>query len=1086
VSDQPSQTADLGEVIGGYRLEALLGRGGMGRVFVASHVKLGRKAAVKVIAARFVNDEQILARFLREAKVVNDVRHPNIVDIFDFVEIDEPRRVACIMELLDGPSLKDLLAKRPLSSKQAVHATLQLASALEAVHAIGIVHRDLKPANVVVIGALDGDLADAPSVKLLDFGIAKVIADAPAIAGDTDTGAMLGTPAYMAPEQIAGDVVTGAADVFALGELLFEMLTGEKVYPGAAPLVLRQKMSEQPPDLDALTSIVRGDRLRAVIERCLLSLPSARPSPAWVRSELTKWLEAKSTPPAPTPSPSPSPSPMHSAKPSEVGPNMVIRGIDANGQLILEPVQPKAARADAPTLDSRPLDLDLPGPPARPSAPEHPPRRSSSISTPMPTPRRSSSISTPRPTRPPSISGASPPARAPSHVGTIARKSSMIRDVPRPKRRVRGWVVLFAALGIAIVVFSDRLLSSLDAPIREIAKKVGATDDKRGEQAIARGENPLQKTIAEWKERFGTIEGPIESHLAAANAHHRVDRFEAYARAEEEIERVLVLEPKHPEALAFFVENAAIWKSASMRDEERTLLNRVVVFASALAPSDPPVLRAKAALALLDHNDEACRRFAEQALQHAPEDQRARLLLASALAMRDADRAIEEAERASTLERRNRVIARAEASGGRYHAALKTLERASPKNARAAMLAGDFFRELGDDEAALARYRQAVEWPGDRTGMLLEIGALALRTGKLKLAEDSFRSAAEDAAAPSAYRERANVGLARTFMAAPAFITAYAKDQQRRIEAAIGDAPTSDAGRLLRAEIWLRDGEDAKAEALAEAVLVSSPGETAALLFLAGIAKKNGRRDQAIARATEALRSDPHDAEARATLASLFAALYLKIMIVNGVETPRDVGALRQFHDVIQDACALDPLERVQPRTGFDDPEAGHGIAFLVEHDELRADASAMAALVHRQLRMLPKARAMIDRALKADPANPLALLYDAVLALERGDKVQAELAINRVIAKNGTSAIAHLVRARILDKKQRADEARAEREMAIRFDPNLFLAAVEENAADLKGTKEKRAHAIAELQRLIREHPRSPAPKRALYDAGL
>jgi eukaryotic-like serine/threonine-protein kinase len=220
VTEHRQQTADLGEIIGGYRLERPLGRGGMGSVFAASHVKLGRAAAVKVISGRFANDEGALARFLREAKAVNDVQHPNIVDIFDFVEVDNPRRVACIMEYLDGPSLKEVLLQGALSPRQAVNVTLQLASALEAVHALGIVHLDLKPANIVVIGSLESDLAEVPSVKLLDFGAARVLD------GDrtsrSEAGTILGTPAYIAPEQIGGGAAIGAnADVYALAEVLY-------------------------------------------------------------------------------------------------------------------------------------------------------------------------------------------------------------------------------------------------------------------------------------------------------------------------------------------------------------------------------------------------------------------------------------------------------------------------------------------------------------------------------------------------------------------------------------------------------------------------------------------------------------------------------------------------------------------------------------------------------------------------------------------------------------------------------------------------------------------------------------------------
>src|SRR5687767_6425570 len=123
--EQSAGTADLGEVIGGYELERELGSGGMGRVYAALHARLGRRAAVKVISARYSADREMLSRFYQEARIVNSVRHPNIVDIFDFVEIDEPRRVACIMEYLSGPSLKSVLEARRLTVVQSINVICQ-------------------------------------------------------------------------------------------------------------------------------------------------------------------------------------------------------------------------------------------------------------------------------------------------------------------------------------------------------------------------------------------------------------------------------------------------------------------------------------------------------------------------------------------------------------------------------------------------------------------------------------------------------------------------------------------------------------------------------------------------------------------------------------------------------------------------------------------------------------------------------------------------------------------------------------------------------------------------------------------------
>ena len=221
--------AQIGEVIGGYRLEEILGSGGMGVVYAATHALLARQAAVKVINPAYLHDQQALSRFFHEAKIVNEVRHPNIVDIFDFVEVENPRRVACIMEYLPGSPLDGILQVSRLSLNQCFNILLQLSDALIAVHRLNVIHRDLKPANVMIVGALNTDFSDVPSVKLLDFGIAKV----PEAGGhQTQTGILIGTPAYMAPEQVAGEPATKSTDAYALAEILYELLAGKPVYTG--------------------------------------------------------------------------------------------------------------------------------------------------------------------------------------------------------------------------------------------------------------------------------------------------------------------------------------------------------------------------------------------------------------------------------------------------------------------------------------------------------------------------------------------------------------------------------------------------------------------------------------------------------------------------------------------------------------------------------------------------------------------------------------------------------------------------------------------------------------------------------------
>jgi serine/threonine protein kinase len=281
--------AAVGEQLGGYRLLEVLGEGGMGCVFRACHVKLGRQAAIKVLSSELVTDPDYVSRFFHEAKVVAEIGHPNIVDIVDFIESDSPRRVAYVMELLKGPTLSTALYERWLSVKQAINVALQLLDALVAVHAMNVVHRDLKPDNIIVLGSLDGDLSQRPSVKVLDFGIAKI--EAPTISHHTQTGSLMGTPAYMAPEQFANEKITSATDIYAFGEILFEMLTRKRAFPGPnVATTMGDKLGPDPPPLEIPADVPRSRQLTDVVRSCLARRPADRPTAQAIAPVLREML----------------------------------------------------------------------------------------------------------------------------------------------------------------------------------------------------------------------------------------------------------------------------------------------------------------------------------------------------------------------------------------------------------------------------------------------------------------------------------------------------------------------------------------------------------------------------------------------------------------------------------------------------------------------------------------------------------------------------------------------------------------------------------------------------------------------------
>lgn len=270
-------TLELGSVLGVYRLDAVIGSGGMGAVYRATHVRLHRKAAIKVLAEPLSADPAYLSRFFHEARVVNEIGHPNIIDIIDFIDEPAPsRRVAYVMELIEGPSLAKLLAAQRLTVRQALNIELQLLDALAAVHRAKVIHRDLKPDNLLVTGALDGDFSARPSIKVLDFGIAK-IQEHSAI-HRTNTGILMGTPAYMSPEQAAGNMISVKADIYAAGEILFEMLAGERLFRGSNMQILRAKVGDAPVPVVLPKTIAGGARLESLIAACVAREEDARPS----------------------------------------------------------------------------------------------------------------------------------------------------------------------------------------------------------------------------------------------------------------------------------------------------------------------------------------------------------------------------------------------------------------------------------------------------------------------------------------------------------------------------------------------------------------------------------------------------------------------------------------------------------------------------------------------------------------------------------------------------------------------------------------------------------------------------------------
>jgi serine/threonine protein kinase len=267
----------VGRVLGSYRLIGLLAEGAMGSIYIGAHTRLNRHVAIKVLRPELANRKDTIARFFEEARTVNRLEHPNIVQSIDLVE-DVVDGAYCVLELLRGPNLKMRLDGGPQPLDSVIQVGAQIADALGAVHALDIVHRDLKPENLILVSRDGRD----DFVKLIDFGVAQ-------ISHEAASGKPFGTAAYMAPEQAAGQRVDGRADLYSLGVILFEMATGRHPFPSRNDHEYEMRHAND--------AAVRPSRLRdgmpleleSIILRCLAKRPQQRYSSA---AELAAALRA--------------------------------------------------------------------------------------------------------------------------------------------------------------------------------------------------------------------------------------------------------------------------------------------------------------------------------------------------------------------------------------------------------------------------------------------------------------------------------------------------------------------------------------------------------------------------------------------------------------------------------------------------------------------------------------------------------------------------------------------------------------------------------------------------------------------------
>ncbi len=284
-----------GTDVGGYIIERKIGEGGMGKVYAAQQPRIGKRVAVKVLGSAFCRDASAIQRFEQEARLVNEIRHGNIVDVFQHGELPDGRNYL-VMELLEGESLTARIETGAMPPPEAMFVLDAICDALQAVHETGIIHRDIKSDNIFL-----ARWRDQMRVKLLDFGLAKLAGNDPRAIMKTKTGIVVGTPGYMAPEIARGKPADYRTDIYALGILAFKMLTAWLPFEGEPMQQLVHHLRTLPPSPSQFAPNI-PPALADLVMRMMAKEPAHRPSIAEMRSlfaDLRAGRHASATVPPP-------------------------------------------------------------------------------------------------------------------------------------------------------------------------------------------------------------------------------------------------------------------------------------------------------------------------------------------------------------------------------------------------------------------------------------------------------------------------------------------------------------------------------------------------------------------------------------------------------------------------------------------------------------------------------------------------------------------------------------------------------------------------------------------------------------------
>jgi tetratricopeptide (TPR) repeat protein len=596
--------------------------------------------------------------------------------------------------------------------------------------------------------------------------------------------------------------------------------------------------------------------------------------------------------------------------------------------------------------------------------------------------------------------------------------------------------------------------------------------------------NPLKRYLAKWGLAHPDVAGTAHEHLVNALQRHREDTWRGYEQAEQGYQRALLLDPDDPTAIAGYAENLAIWRYQITPPDELAIVRSAVAYAKDLAPENPAVHRAHAALSLAAGDLNGCRAGADEAIKRDATDGQAKLLLAGCYMEGNVKLAVQEIEAARKLvpelRRADLVLAEAYTRMGRFASAFRVLDErleVDPNNGNVHLAYGDIARDLALFDGAREAYQKAAASGGDVQAAHLALGDLALELGDAGSAINHYEEATESRPIYGVRAVRAYAGWAQGEL-----LRGRGQRAAQLAEVALKsgrDDPSAtlylSQASIVRGEAGLMTGSATTATTFARRALDASGGEPSALVLLGRAAMAQGRVEQAIKHFEDAASSDSRDPR----LKGILAATYLG----RGGYT-RAFSLMRRAAD--EDPLVANSRRRAGPLALTDLPvrEAIEQFKRATSEDRNASVANAAIGMLYYHSRDRARAQAAVERALRADDSNVAALIYDAQLALDRGNAKAAESTAQKLLAVERGSALGYLLLGRSLKAQGKKEEALEKYEAALRSNPGLLVARVE--IAELMFDTGDRQALLGQVEEAFRVNPHALETRLVLYRSGI